>query len=76
MGSQETGIAHGCQKAILPFVLEQGLALPGFVKELRNVAAFHNAHAIRARRLTQSRAAHILKIDQPKISRLLRGFSM
>ena len=32
--------------------------------------------AIRARRLTQSRAAHILgidRIDQPKISRLLRG---
>ena len=29
--------------------------------------------AIRARRLTQSRAAHILGIDQPKISRLLRG---
>ena len=28
---------------------------------------------IRARRLTQTRAAHILKIDQPKISRLLRG---
>jgi predicted XRE-type DNA-binding protein len=29
--------------------------------------------AIRARRLTQARAAHILKIDQPKVSRLLRG---
>ena len=29
--------------------------------------------AIRARRLTQSHAAHILGIDQPKISRLLRG---
>jgi len=29
--------------------------------------------AIRARRLTQVRAARILKIDQPKISRLLRG---
>ena len=29
--------------------------------------------AIRARRLTQARAARILKIDQPKVSRLLRG---
>src|SRR3984957_12536698 len=29
--------------------------------------------AIRTRRLTQARAARILKIDQPKISRLLRG---
>jgi hypothetical protein len=40
--SQEIGIAHGSQKAILPFVLEQGLSLPGFIKELRYVAAFQN----------------------------------
>jgi len=40
--SQEIGIAHGCQKPILPFVLEQGLGLPGFIKELRYVAAFQN----------------------------------
>lgn len=31
------------------------------------------SEAIRARRLTQTQAARILKIDQPKISRLLRG---
>jgi predicted XRE-type DNA-binding protein len=31
------------------------------------------AAAIRARRLTQTRAARMLGIDQPKISRLLRG---
>ena len=31
------------------------------------------AGVIRARRLTQASAARILKIDQPKISRLLRG---
>jgi hypothetical protein len=30
--SQEIGIAHGNHKPILPFVLEQGLALPGFIK--------------------------------------------
>ena len=35
--------------------------------------AIRIAAAIRARRLTQVRAARILKIDQPKISRLLRG---
>ncbi|MFZ0335441.1 MAG: helix-turn-helix transcriptional regulator [Candidatus Acidiferrales bacterium] len=35
--------------------------------------AIRISEAIRARRLTQARAAHILKIDQPKISRLLRG---
>ena len=29
--------------------------------------------AIRARRLTQTSAARILRIDQPKISRLMRG---
>jgi hypothetical protein len=41
--SQEIGIAHGSQKPFLPFVLEQGLALPGFIKELRCVAAFQNS---------------------------------
>jgi predicted XRE-type DNA-binding protein len=35
--------------------------------------AIRIAETIRARRLTQTRAGHILKIDQPKISRLLRG---
>jgi predicted XRE-type DNA-binding protein len=35
--------------------------------------AIRIAETIRARRLTQTRAAHILKIDQPKISRLLWG---
>ena len=35
--------------------------------------AIRIAGAIRARRLTQTTAARILKIDQPKISRLLRG---
>ena len=35
--------------------------------------AIRIAEAIRARRLTPTRAAHILQIDQPKISRLLRG---
>jgi predicted XRE-type DNA-binding protein len=35
--------------------------------------AIRIAETIRASRLTQTRAASILKIDQPKISRLLRG---
>ena len=35
--------------------------------------AIRIAETIRARRLTQNRAARILKIDQPKISRLLQG---
>ena len=35
--------------------------------------AWRIEETIRARRLTQVRAARILKIDQPKISRLLRG---
>jgi predicted XRE-type DNA-binding protein len=35
--------------------------------------AIRIASAIRGRRLTQARAARILKIDQPKVSRLLRG---
>lgn len=40
--SQEIGIAFANHRAILPFVLDQGLALPGFIKELRYVAAFQN----------------------------------
>jgi predicted XRE-type DNA-binding protein len=35
--------------------------------------AFRIVAAIRTRRLTQTRAASMLGIDQPKISRLLRG---
>jgi predicted XRE-type DNA-binding protein len=35
--------------------------------------AIRIAETIRAQRLTQTRAAHILQIDQPKISRLSRG---
>ncbi len=35
--------------------------------------AIRIGEAIRARRLTQTQAAQTLKIDQPKISRLLRG---
>lgn len=35
--------------------------------------ALRIAAAIHGRRLTQSRAARVLKIDQPKVSRLLRG---
>ncbi len=35
--------------------------------------AIRIAETIHARRLTQTRAARILKIDQPKISRLLQG---
>jgi predicted XRE-type DNA-binding protein len=35
--------------------------------------ALRIAAAIRARRLTQKNAARVLRIDQPKISRLLRG---
>jgi len=35
--------------------------------------AIRIASAIRARRLTQARAARLLKINQPKVSRFLRG---
>jgi predicted XRE-type DNA-binding protein len=35
--------------------------------------AIRIAETIRARRFTQTRAARILKIDQPTISRLLQG---
>ncbi len=35
--------------------------------------AFRIASAIRSRKLTQARAARVLRIDQPKVSRLLSG---
>lgn len=35
--------------------------------------AFRIAEAIRSRHMTQTKAARALRIDQPKISRLLRG---
>lgn len=35
--------------------------------------AIRISETIRSRRLTQTQAAHLLKIDQPKISRLFRG---
>jgi predicted XRE-type DNA-binding protein len=50
------------------------IALPNPEERLAKAdLAIRIAETIRARRLTQTRAAHILKIDQPKISRLLRG---
>jgi predicted XRE-type DNA-binding protein len=50
------------------------IGLPEPVQRLAKAdLAIRISEAIRARRLTQTRAAHILKIDQPKISRLLRG---
>jgi predicted XRE-type DNA-binding protein len=50
------------------------LGLPNPEERLAKAGlAFRIAGAIRARRLTQAGAARILKVDQPKISRLLRG---
>jgi predicted XRE-type DNA-binding protein len=50
------------------------LGLPNPEERLTKAAlAIRVADAIRSRRLTQANAARILKIDQPKISRLLRG---
>jgi hypothetical protein len=39
---QEIGVAHGCKKPILPFVLEKGFPPDGFIKDLRYVAAYEN----------------------------------
>jgi predicted XRE-type DNA-binding protein len=50
------------------------LGLPNPEERLAKAGlAIRIAGVIRARRLTQASAARILKIDQPKISRLLRG---
>jgi predicted XRE-type DNA-binding protein len=50
------------------------LGLPNAEERIAKAAlAFRLAGVIRAQRLTQANAARILGIDQPKISRLLRG---
>ncbi len=50
------------------------LALPNPEERLAKATlAMRIAEIIRSRRLTQARAARVLKVDQPKISRLLRG---
>ena len=50
------------------------LALPDAEERLAKAElALRIVEAIRTRRLTQSAAADLLKVDQPKISRLLRG---
>jgi len=41
---QEIGIAQGCGKPILPIVLEEGIGLPGFIKDLRYVPAYRNVN--------------------------------
>ena len=50
------------------------IGLPNPEKRLAKAdLAIRIAEAVRGRRLTQTQAARTLKIDQPKISRLLRG---
>lgn len=55
---QEIGIARASNRTILPFVLEDGLELPGFIKQLRYVPAYRNPQDalrwLREQVLTQS----------------------
>jgi len=39
---QEIGIAHAQNRVILPIVLQDGLELPGFIKDVRYIAAFRD----------------------------------
>jgi hypothetical protein len=38
----EVGVARGCNKTILPVMLQPGLTLPGFVSELKYLPAYQN----------------------------------
>jgi predicted XRE-type DNA-binding protein len=50
------------------------LGLPNAEERLAKAdLAFRITEAIRARRLTQTAAAKLFEIDQPKVSRLVRG---
>jgi hypothetical protein len=39
---QEIGMARACGKTILPMVMESGLAVPGFVSDLKYIPAYQN----------------------------------
>lgn len=39
---QEIGVAHGCKKPILPFVMEKDCPPGGFIKDVRYVSAYEN----------------------------------
>jgi hypothetical protein len=39
---QEIGIAKGCNKVILPVVMEEGVPIPGFISNLKYLAAHKN----------------------------------
>lgn len=43
--SQEIGKAHSLQKTILPLVLDEGLALPGFISGLKYLPVFRDPKA-------------------------------
>lgn len=45
---QEIGKAHSLQKTILPLVLDEGLALPGFISDLKYLPVFRNPQAAMA----------------------------
>ena len=40
--TQEIGVARGYEKPMLPIVLEDGLQLPGFIKELKYLPAYRD----------------------------------
>jgi hypothetical protein len=39
---QEIGIAKGCNKVILPVVMEEGVSVPGFISDLKYLPAHRN----------------------------------
>jgi hypothetical protein len=39
---QEIGIAKGCNRIILPVVMEEGVPVPGFINNLKYLAAHKN----------------------------------
>ena len=43
--SQEIGKAHSLQKTILPLVLDEGLALPGFISGLKYLSVYRDSQA-------------------------------
>jgi hypothetical protein len=70
---QEIGVAHNSNKPILPLVLEQGVPLTGFIKDLRYIAAFQNPQqAMQSLRETVLRTS-LLKQNQQTLAILIGG---
>lgn len=74
---QEIGKAHSLNKTILPLVLDEGLALPGFISGLKYIEVFRDPQAAMAKAQNfvlnqfQAKQAAIRNVEQENARNLL-----